>query len=43
MEEINEGWVEVMTTNENKSKDLNLKEIFLKAQSSKTVVVMCMH
>jgi hypothetical protein len=32
MEEISEGWVEVMTTNENEPKELNLKKKLLKVQ-----------
>ncbi len=43
MEEINEGWIEVMTTNENKPKELNLKKKLLKVQSDKIRVVMGTH
>jgi hypothetical protein len=32
-----------MTTNGNGSKELNLKENFLNAQSSEIVVMMCSH
>jgi len=43
MEEVSEGWIEVMATNGNKSKDLNSEKKLLRVQSSKIVVVMCAH
>jgi hypothetical protein len=43
MEEINEGWIEVMTTNENEPKELNSKKKLLKVQSDKIRVVMGTH
>jgi hypothetical protein len=42
MEEVSEDWVEVMTTNRNGPKGLNLKEKILRVQLGKSVVV-CMH
>ncbi len=43
MEEINEGWIEVMITNENEPKELNSKKKLLKAQLDKIGVVMGTH
>jgi hypothetical protein len=43
MEKVNEGWIEVMTTNENGSTKLNLKEKFLKVQLNEIMIVMHMH
>jgi hypothetical protein len=43
MEEVNESWVQVMTTNENGPKELISKEIFLNVQSSEIVVVVRLH
>jgi len=43
MEEISEGWVEVMTTNENGPKELNFFKKLLKAQLDEIVVLMHVH
>jgi hypothetical protein len=43
MEEVNEGWIEVMTTNKNGPNELNSKEIFLNVQLSKIMVMMHSH
>jgi hypothetical protein len=43
IEEVSEGWIEVMITNGNGPKEWNLKEKLLKDQLGKIVVVMHAH
>ncbi len=43
MEDINEGWIEMMVTNGNEPKELNLKEKLLNAQLDEIMVVMRTH
>jgi hypothetical protein len=43
MEETNEGWIEVIITNKNGPKELDLKEKILRVQLGEIVVMMCVH